>query len=106
MITLLLSGITIIFISLGDILFCNERRPFALRAPLYRSEFVFGLLSIFRILQFPMMIWLGFVNWKALIIVYIISFLGMRLFIDKFVETFILIPLVNIIISFFKKYSS
>jgi len=98
-----LSLATLIFISLGDILFCNERRLLAERAPLYRSEFVLGFLSIFRLLQFPLMIWLGFVSWKVLIIVLVISFLGMRLFIDKTVEQIVLIPIINIIIRFFEK---
>lgn len=97
MIVVPLSLVTLIFISLGDILFCNERRLLAERAPLYRSEFVLGCLSIFRILQFPLMIWLGFISWKALIIVIVISFLGMRLFIDRAVEQLVLIPIVNII---------
>lgn len=103
MIIIPLSLITLIFISLGDILFCNERRLLAERAPLYRSEFVLGFLSIFRLLQFPLMIWLGFISWKALIIVLVISFLGMRLFIDKAVEQVVLIPIVNMIIRFFRK---
>jgi len=44
-----------------------------------------------------MMIWVGLVSWKALIIVYLVSFLGMRLLIDKIVEKVILIPFVSII---------
>ena len=103
MIVALLSLITLTFISLGDILFCNERRLLAERAPLYRSEFVLGFLSISRLLAFLFIIWLGFVSWKALIIVLVISFLGMRLFIDRVVERIILIPIVNIIIRFFEK---
>jgi len=71
MIVALPSLITLIFISLGDILFCNERRLLAERAPFYRSEFVLGFLSISRLLSFLFVIWLGFVSWKALIIVLI-----------------------------------
>ncbi len=103
MIVVPLSLVTLIFISLGDILFCNKRQLLTERAPLYRNEFVLGFLSIFRLLQFPLIIWLGFISWKALIIVLVISFLGMRLFIDKAVEQLVLIPIVNTIIRFFEK---
>lgn len=100
----LISTITLLFISLSDILFCQEKRMPEERAPLY-SEFVLGVLCIFRILQIPLVIYLGFLNWKALIIVFIISFLGMRLFIDAFVERFIIIPAFSMLFNFLKRKS-
>ena len=100
----IISILTIIFISLSDILFCNERKDTAGRAPLYRSEFVLGVLFMSRIIQFLLIIILGILNWKALIIVIIVSILGIRLFIDKLVETVILIPIIKVLLFIFGSF--
>lgn len=100
----IISILTIIFISLSDIFFCNERKDAAARAPLYRSEFVLGILAISRTIQLLLIVILGILNWKALIVVIIISILGMRLFIDKFVERIILIPVCRGLLFVFSRF--
>jgi hypothetical protein len=92
-----ISALTLLCLSLSDILFCNERKAFTERAPLYRSEGILGILNIFRILSIPLILYLGILNWKALIIVFLISLIGMRLFIDRVVEKFIILPITSIL---------
>jgi len=92
-----ISALTLLCLSLSDILFCNERRDFTERAPLYRSEGILGILNIFRVLSIPLMLYLGILNWKALVVVFLISLIGMRLFIDRMVERFIILPIAFIL---------
>lgn len=96
----IISILTLLFISLSDILSCNERKRIFEKAALYRNEIMLWILTACRVVQIPLVIYLGILNWKALIAVIIIAVLGMRIFIDGFVERFVVIPIYFVLIFF------
>ena len=90
---LIISTVSLLLISLSDLLYCNERRKLFEKAALYRSEIILWILTIARVMQIPLVIYLGILNWKALVIVALIAVFGLRLFIDGFVERFVVLPI-------------
>ena len=90
---IVISFLTLIFMSLSDILSCNERKRIFEKAAMYRNKTMIDMLGLCRVLQIPLFICLGILSWKVLIAVIIIAILSLRIFLDGFVERFMIVPL-------------
>ena len=78
-------------ISLSNIYYCNQRRRLFERAAIYRRDIVSLILVMVGILQIPLAICLGILNWKVLIIVYIF-FIFTRVYINLIFERLFIFP--------------
>jgi len=89
--------------ALSDILFVQERKLESEKAPLYRAEVVLGLLALGRLLWLVSFVVIGLYNWKLLLVLSLLAFLSSRIFFDKLVERFLLIPFCMLLTALFGK---
>ena len=71
------------------------------RAPLYRGEFVLGILAFGRMLWMVSWVVIGLYSWKLLLALYMAAFLLSRLILDGLVERFVLVPVVRLLMRVF-----